>query len=208
MDLTELIPKAEALLSKQAGASVRLRVAWIAPRKHTSIVARVEQISGDTGLPRTLILKAETPDGSGDPERMLFNEWAALQYFGDLGCAPPVAPRFYAGSSTGETPFIVMEDLGPGAGSPGDVLEGDDLEAAAAAILDYAAALGRLHACGCRNPEGFRELRAELPAPPLRIPLFHNPWSDARSYSHDEVRRAIEEYRASMSHLGVRRSFS
>ena len=95
-----------------------------------------------------------------------------------------------------------MEDLGSGAGSPYQFLDGSDPQAAEEAILDYARTLGRLHACTSANRDRFRELRAGLPCPLKRRPLYHDPWSNASAYSEQEIRQAVVEYRAVLSALG------
>jgi len=102
-----------------------------------------------------------------------------------------------------DAPFIVIEDLGQGAGSPCEILEGGDPEAAAEALVGYATALGRLHACGAAGITRFRQLRDELPHPSKRQKLYHDPWSNASFYSDAEIREAVDEYKAVLLRLGV-----
>lgn len=59
----------------------------------------------------------------GDSQQMIFNEWAALRYLEEVRCAPRLSARFYAGVADRSRPFIVMEDLAPGDGSPYQMLE-------------------------------------------------------------------------------------
>src|SRR5215831_5766537 len=203
MVFSELIHAAELSLAAATVQQVCLRAVWIAPDTPASHVIRVENIGSKADLPGSFIVKAANIEFPGNPQQMIFNEWAALRYLEDLHCDPPVSAKFYAGSVDSVGPFIVMDDLGSGDGSPYQVLQGNDPEAAEQAVLDYAVTLGRLHGCGCVRPERFRELRAGLPLPPRRRPLFHDPWSDASSYSPEETRQAIAEYRAVVSALGV-----
>jgi hypothetical protein len=203
MDFSEQIHAAERALLVATGEALRLNAVWVAPDTTASYVVRVEQIGCNKALPRSFIVKAANPEFAGDPQQMIFNEWAALQYLEELRCASRASARFYVGVADSSSPFIVMEDLGPGDGSPYQVLEGNDPEAAEEATLEYARTLGHLHGCGAARPERFRELRNGLALPPRRRPLFHDPWSDACSYSPEEIRQAITEYRAVLSGLGV-----
>jgi hypothetical protein len=203
MDFPELMRAVEQALQAATGEPLRLSVVWVAPDTTASYIVRVEQTGSNRALPRSLIVKAANPELAGDPQQMIFNEWAALQYLDELHFVPRVSARFYAGVADRSSPFIVMEDLGSGDGSPYEMIEGNDPEAAEKAILEYARTLGRLHGCGAARPERFRELRNGLPEPPRRRPLFHDPWPDACSHSPEEIRRAIAEYRAVLSGLGV-----
>jgi hypothetical protein len=203
MDLSELIRAVERALLVATGEPLSLSAVWVAPDTTASYVVRVEQTGSNRALPRSLIVKAANPESAGDPQQMIFNEWAALRYLEELRCTPRVSARFYAGVADSSRPFIVMEDLGPGDGSPYQMLKGNDPEAAEKAILEYARTLGRLHGNGAARTERFRELRNGLAPPPRRRPLFHDPWSDASSYSPEEIRQAITEYRAVLSGLGV-----
>ena len=203
MEFSELIHATERALRVATGEPLRLNVVWVAPDTTASYVLRVAQIGSNRALPHSLIVKAANLEFAGDPQQMIFNEWAALQYLEELRCASRVSARFYAGVADSSSPFIVMEDLGPGDGSPYQMLEGNDPEAAEKATLEYARTLGRLHACGATRPERFRELRNGFALPPRRRPLFHDPWSDACSYSSEEIRQAIMEYRAVVSSLGL-----
>jgi Phosphotransferase enzyme family len=201
---SELIPAAERALSESWKRDVRLKLDWVRPNSIASHVFRVRRVDADEDLPRSLIVKAADPKFPGDPQQMLFNEWAALVFLNELGPEPPLAARFYAGAADTEMPFIVMEDLGGGSGSPDEAVGGSDPEVAEQAILDYARSLGRLHAATAGKSDRFRKLRAGLPSPPRRRPLYHDPWSDASSYSTEEIRQAIIEYRGVLLELGVR----
>ena len=84
MVLSELIRAVEGVLLATTGESLRLRVVWIAPDTTASHVLRVEQIGSDRALPRSLIVNAANPEFAGDPQQMIFNEWAALRYLEEL----------------------------------------------------------------------------------------------------------------------------
>ena len=202
MIFSELLPKVEQSLLAATGASVRLDVEWIAPDTVASHVARIRTISGGQDLPDTLIVKAANPAFGPNAREMLFNDWAALAYLTELPTGP-LAPRFYAGAVDPDIPFVVMEDLGAGAGSPDEILHGSNPDAAAEALLGYASVLGRLHGCSTANLNRFRELREALPCPPRRHRLYHHPWSNASTYPESEIRGAIDEYNAVLLSLGV-----
>src|SRR5215831_2684893 len=200
---SQLIPAVERALAFVSGERVRLTVSWIAPNTVASHVFRVAKIGPGGDLPGSLIVKAANLEFLGDSREMLLTECAALQYLEDIGCVPAVSARLYTSVADAAIPFLVMEDLCCGSGSPYEIVERNNPEAAEEALLEYARALGRLHSCGSARRGRFLELRAKLPLPQKRRPLFHDPWSSASSYAPEEVRQATTEYRAVLSALGV-----
>ena len=130
---------------------------------------------------------------NGLPSYTWNNSVASLRLGPD---STPAAPKLKC--------LVVMEDLRAGSGSPYEAAEGSDPEIAERAILDYARALGRLHGSTAGRSNRFRELRADLPLVAKRRPLYHDPWSDSSSYTVEAIKRAIVEYKAVLSELGVR----
>lgn len=116
-----LIPLVERALSAVWNIDVRLKVEWIASNQLASHVFRVRTHATGHDLPPTLIVKAAKPEFDLGSQEMVFNEWAALIHLQQIGCDPAVAARFHAGHLDDRGPFVVMEDLGTGEGSPAAV---------------------------------------------------------------------------------------
>jgi hypothetical protein len=73
----------------------------------------------------------------------LFNDWAGAQFLTGVVEDLPPGPRFYGGDKT--TGLIVLEDLGA-SDTLADLLLGVDPGLAEAALMSFAATLGRMHA--------------------------------------------------------------
>jgi hypothetical protein len=141
---------------------------------------------GGHGAPETVVVKQPRsgydPDQAVWPTVGLLNEWAGLQFLGELGVSPPLAPRFYGGDRTAGV--IVLEDLTPlgwtasthdldpeitpfksvvgGAENVFFALMRRDRPRAERLLLRYAAGLGRLHAATAGQTDEYRRLRASL----------------------------------------------
>jgi hypothetical protein len=99
--------------------------------------------------------------------RLLFNDWAGLQFLSEVAPHPALAPRFYAGDKAHG--LIVMEDLGAGNGLH-HLLLADDPKAAEEAAVQYAATMGKMHAATIGKQEAFSRIRQELG--PVDIPDY------------------------------------
>lgn len=98
--------------------------------------------------------------------QVLFAEWAALGFVGDLGLDPPVAPGLLGGDAEAAT--IVMERLAPGP-SLAELLLGAYGQRARRGLVAVARALGRLHAASIGRTPAFEVRRAALgPAQSIR----------------------------------------
>ena len=172
VDDAPLLRAAEGVLSDAlGGVAVRLEVADVLRQRYRNRVLRcqvVEALRGDR-VPATVVLKVSTGenDDAYDPQNdrqrgtawRFFNEWAGTRYlnerFGTRGEPPPCARLWGADRAAA---LIVLEDLGEGA-SLADRLQGEDPDAAVAALDAYARALGRLHAATAGDETGFLQIR-------------------------------------------------
>lgn len=173
----------------------RLRVVEVLPGLAASVVVRMEVEAA-----ASVIVKAARPSNPGSKE-MLFNDWAATQLLTRVGGDAPLCARFYGGDP--ELPLIVLEDLGGGAGSPDRVVEGDDPDAAAAALIDYVRIIAALHVQARDHAEEFTAIRQTLGSIPMPDALYHDPWSDARVHTDTEITAAVGEYLGVLGSLGV-----
>src|SRR5205823_5777913 len=118
--------------------------AWFPrPTTRSTFPGLAQSVSADASAHRATdhcraarhIVKAAHPTFPGAAD-MLRNDWAALQLLiqpADDG--EPLCARFYGGDP--RVPLVAMEDLGAGDGSPRQVVEGDDPDAATASLLAY-----------------------------------------------------------------------
>jgi len=110
-----------------------------------------------------------TPDRSSIPAWTFLNDWAGTQFLSDLPEAAGLGPRFYAGHRAAG--LLLVEDVGPGHSLDQILLENDP-RVAEDALVAFAAAHGRLHACTLGQQAAFAERRAIL-GPPAFITDFY-----------------------------------
>jgi hypothetical protein len=130
---------------------------------------------------------------SRDAHEMLWNDWAALQFLGELGLDPPLSPRLFGGDSS--VPFIVMEDLGVNSIEPCALMDGTDPDRAAAALISYVKCTGQLHSATLGKSAHFQRIRRSLAEDLSQKPLYHDPWSCCEKRTPAEISQAIREYR-------------
>lgn len=160
---------AERVLAAEIGG-VRLGEGTLLEGSDRSRIARFAVLDGPSHLPATVIVKRTLGMGGGDdlPDRpdsptvRFFNEWAGLQYLGEIGSDLPLAPRLYAGDR--DAGLLVMEDLGAVNGFT-DVLLGVDRAAAEAALVAWITTIGRLHGQTLSRTGRFRQIRDSLGSP-------------------------------------------
>jgi hypothetical protein len=218
LSLQLLIRTAERVLTDAHGVQVRLRWGETFPGglAGKSTVIRCHVVQGPAGLPPSVIVKQVRehlpakryqPDSPSIPNaaHQLFDDWAALQFLGGLGGEPPRAPALYGGDR--DTGVIVMEDLGAGDGpSTHELLHGEDPERAEAALIDYVAAIGRLHAATIGRSEEHRRIRDALGPRPAPLPLYHDPWPNARECPSPlaAIATAVQQFEAGFAAVGLR----
>jgi hypothetical protein len=161
-----LMQQAERLLSDLNGAPVTLSAPQALRENHRNSILRCRV----QGIPETsLILKAEVGenehayrpenDVAGSPAWRFFNEWAGTLFLNRQGGPPPHCARLIAGSRTHG--ILLLEDLGDEP-SLASVVQEDDPTRAEAALLSYAAALGRMHADTLGARAEWRRVRQEI----------------------------------------------
>jgi hypothetical protein len=195
--MEELVQTAERILSRQSGRPVALRLerTWDG-RKSTVLRCGVQHAS----FPADSVIVKRSSHGA------ILEDWAASAFLEQVPHEPPLAPRFLGGDL--EAGVIVLEDLGDGDG-PGtlDLLLGDDHDRAAAALVEHPRLVGELHGATAGCVDAFTRVRQALGPIRPHLPLYKDPWSDARgrAVAEDDPERqeAVREYRGSLQALGL-----
>jgi hypothetical protein len=127
------------------------------------------------------VVKRPPPDQPYDPDAadfpapasLFFNHWAGLDFLGQVADDQPLTPRCYAGDRAAGV--VVMEDLGQGQGID-DLLLGDDPRAAAAALIELATMLGRMHALTMGKESLYNRIREGLGPHPQNTEYYSYQW--------------------------------
>ena len=204
---------ASALLSERIGSEVRLPVSNVIST-WGSIVVHCRVQLGQAPLPADLIVKKVREDRCGyDPDspaapnaaHWLFNDWAALQFLGQIPHDPPLSPTFYGGSR--DFGLIVLEDLGESeTPNTADTLHGNNSVVAEETLIEHASLIGQLHSSTLGKAEAYLRVRSALGPTPRPEKLYQDPWSDARlaPVQPTEVDEVIKLYCAGLDSVGLR----
>jgi len=188
MDVAELVAAASKLISQLLGIEIRHCTHEMLNGREDNFVLRVRPDAkassfvvkaGRTTLPHV--------------NEMLWNDWAALKFLGELGLAPSLCPSLFGGDSS--VPFIVMEDLGANAVESHALLDGAEPDRAEAALISYMQCLGQLHGATLGKSARFQQVRRFLGGDLPQKPLYHDPWSCCGERKPAEISQAILEYR-------------
>jgi len=158
-DVSETMTAAEGLLTDRMGAVVRLANPENLGGSDRSLVLRVRVARNPFSLPRTLVVKHSTaavPDGAVDP---FAREAASCQLFTALHPDHRPGPALIA-SDPGRR-LLVLEDLGRSPTVAGMLMWGEPAQAVRA-VVDWARALGRLHAATSGRELDFAALLRRL----------------------------------------------
>jgi len=158
-DVWETVAVAEGLLTDRMGAQVELADPEDLGGSIRSVVLRVRVARNPFSLPRTLVIKhatAAAPEDSGDP---FAREAASCQLFTALHPDHRPGPALIA-SDPGRR-LLVLEDLGRSATVAGTLMRGEPTQAVRV-LLDWARALGRLHAATSGREADFAALLRRL----------------------------------------------
>ncbi|HYZ09790.1 MAG TPA: hypothetical protein VE709_14640 [Pseudonocardiaceae bacterium] len=158
-DVWETVRAAEGLLTDRMGAQVELADPEDLGGSVRSMVLRVRVARNPFSLPRTLVVKhttAAVPEDCGDP---FAREAASCQLFTALHPDHRPGPALIA-SDAGRR-LLVLEDLGRSATLAGTLMRGESTQAVRA-LLDWARALGRLHAATSGREADFAALLRRL----------------------------------------------
>lgn len=163
----ELAEAVTEILEQASGGKVRLGEATDLGGSNRSEVWRLQLTKKPEGVPSSVIVKQAHATGEEvyDPETptmpalTLFNEWASLQFLGEVFADAPLAPTFYGGDR--ELGFFISEDLGSGKRLDTFLLD-KDAEAAERALLEYASLQGRMHAGTAKHLKEFETRRNAL----------------------------------------------
>ena len=155
----ETVTAAEGLLTDRMGAQVELADPEDLGGSIRSVVLRVRVARNPFSLPRTLVVKhttAAAPENSGDP---FAREAASCQLFTALHPDHRPGPALIASDSVRR--LLVLEDLGRSATVAGTLMRGEPTQAVRT-LLDWARALGRLHAATSDREADFAALLRRL----------------------------------------------
>lgn len=158
-DVWETVKAAEGLLTDRMGAQVELADPEDLGGSIRSVVLRVRVARNPFSLPRTLVVKhaiAAAPQDCGDP---FAREAASCQLFTALHPDHRPGPALIA-SDPGRR-LLVLEDLGRSATVAGTLMRGEPTQAVRV-LLDWARALGRLHAATAGREADFAALLRRL----------------------------------------------
>lgn len=177
----ELISVVERMLADAFSGGVRLGDWHDLSSSNRAFTYRFRVLSGMSDAPSTVIVKqarfAAQSLASSDEVEMaawtFYNEWASLQFLEQLRPEHMFGPHLYA--ATRQPGIIVMEDLGEGE-NLADVLLANDAEAAEAALLDFAALQGRLHAATAGKQEVYTQIREGLGSSVLADGYYRYDW--------------------------------
>lgn len=186
----ELRGSAERILSDAIGSTVRLDTDIQILDEHDgyATVARFRSAS-PSDAPSTVIAKRPgnwapfDPDSTTGTAWGFFNEWAALEFLAGSG----IAPRFFGGDRT--APLLLLEDLGDGDGLA-DSLLGSDPANANTDLIEFARALGRMHAFSAPKIHEYERIRERLG--PMR-----------ESDPPRELERVLSGFRTACATVGV-----
>lgn len=151
----ETVAAAQRLLTARLGAQVELAEPEDLGGSGSSVVLRVRVARNPFSLPHTLVVKRRTgspPDGAAG---RFAREAASCQLFTALHPDDRPGPALIA--SDHEQQLLVLEDLGR-AGTVESVLLSGDRAQAHRALLDWARALGKLHAATAGREADFAAL--------------------------------------------------
>jgi len=130
-------------------------------------VYRFNVLQGPQEIGKSVIVKQVRDTRRYDPQAvgypspawLMFNEWAGLQFLGQVAPNELLCPRLYAGDRN--KGLIVLEDVRNSV-SLGKLLLGDNAFAAEEALTKLAGALGRLQALTIGKRQEFDRLRDAL----------------------------------------------
>lgn len=146
---------AEQLLSARLGAPVELGDAEDLGGSGRSVVLRVRVARNPFSLPRTLVVKRAATADPGDAADSFAREAASCQLFTALPVDDRPGPALIASDSAQR--LLVLEDLGR-SGTVASVLLSGGAAHAERALLDWARALGKLHAATAGREPDFAAL--------------------------------------------------
>lgn len=159
---------AEQLLTRRHGATVTLADPEDLGGSARSVVLRARVAANPFGLPRGLVIKHYQHDPTPGLVDRFRQEAASLQLFTALpgGCRP--SPELFAHDPANR--LLVLEDLGRSS-TLADKLFGSDASAAERCLLNWARALGRLHAVTAAREHDFHALLRRLGERSWRDPM-------------------------------------
>jgi len=163
----ELITTAENILSETFGRLIQLDEGEDLQGGTRSYVYRFNILNISSDMPESVIVKQAKsseksvydPDKATIPAWTFFNEWASLQFLGEIAHGNSFGPRFYGGDRA--VGLIVMEDLGRGTRLD-QLLMDNNPSAAESALIEFATIHGRLHAKAMNRQDEFNHLRTSL----------------------------------------------
>ncbi|EFH83846.1 hypothetical protein [Ktedonobacter racemifer] len=181
--------RAESILSERFGGRVRLGEGEELQGSARSRVLRFPVLEGPDTAPESVIVKhtnseAFARESGSDAAWQLFNDWASLQFLGQVDASEPFAPAFYGGDA--QVGLYVMEDLKAGTRLD-HLLLGSDAEAAEAGLMAYARLHGRLHALTAGREAEYLRIREQLGPAESSNSYYNYEWLSSALYEIAEL---------------------
>jgi len=159
---------AEQLLTRRHGATVTLADPEDLGGSARSLVLRARVAANPFGLPRGLVIKHYQRNPTPGRADRFRQEAASLQLFTSLPGDGRPSPELFAHDPANR--LLVLEDLGRSS-TLADKLFGSDATAAERCLLNWARALGRLHAVTATREHDFYALLRRLGERSWRDPM-------------------------------------
>ncbi len=141
----------QRVLSKRFGGKVRLDSGEnIQPDSNWRRIYRFKLLERPEGVPASVVVKQD---------KEILTEWACLEFLSEEMGEDCTVPRFYGGER--DIPFIVIEDMGNGHDLY-KILRGDDIKSAKTVLIEFAKALGKIHASSIGKVDNFRRIRNSI----------------------------------------------
>jgi hypothetical protein len=195
-----VIAAVEAVLSSSFGTPIRLDGFELLKGSDRSRVTRCHVTEAPNAPTSVIVKQVVQGENAGDdpgnsdrdsPSWRLFNDWAGAQFLTRVAKDRSPGPRFYGGDKTAG--LIVLEDLGAGS-TLADLLLGVDAAQAEAALISFAAALGRMHALTVGKADEYASVRGAL---------AQGATSEKASLARSNLDERIDRFKQGCDTLGV-----
>ena len=183
----------EALLSQALGRPITIaRATLLTEAERRNQVWRCSLANAGEGEPQTVILKRADPQ-EYQPDNLesrstqgFLRDWVGAAFLSEVCGAQRHGPQFYGGNL--ELGFVLLEDMGEHRSLVQPLLEGNASEATAA-LIAYAARLGRMHADTIGHQDDFRKMIHAVN--PAAMPWLDHSEAEARKHWQEMLAQVV-----------------
>lgn len=176
---SEIVAISENVLCESFKGDVRLEMKTEFETDQATVL-RCRVVQSPSDVPQTVIVKKvltadRTEFHPNSPDEMVprfFNDWAGLEFLGEISDGNSPAAQFYGGDR--EKGLMVIEDLGDGRNFYGS-LRGESASAATGELIKLARALGKMHSLTIRKQAVYDNIRDPL-GPREKPPSTTSEW--------------------------------